>query len=170
MTDEELISRTVELARESVREGWGGPFGALVVHDGEVIATGQNVVLRSGDPTAHAEVVAIRNAAAHRWPSTLDPLTGDPDGRARMLSGCTLYTSSFPCPMCYSAIAWARIDAVVYACDVADAAAVGFDDEFLYQDLARPVAGRRLPIRQVGRDVARRAFAEWLEQPNRRLY
>lgn len=170
MTDEELMTRAVELAEQSVREGWGGPFGAVVVRDGEIIAIGQNLVLRTGDPTAHAEVVAVRNAAQRLWPATLEPAPADPHGRAQMLAGCTLYASNFPCPMCYSAITWARIDAVVYGCDVADAAAVGFDDEFLYRDLAGPAASRRLPIRQVGRDRARLALREWEQKPGRRLY
>jgi tRNA(Arg) A34 adenosine deaminase TadA len=171
MTDEDFIAQAADLARESVRNGWGGPFGAVVVQGGAVIATGQNLVLRTGDPTAHAEMVAIRNASAALWPAPVQP---DPDadvpGRIRMLAGCVLYSSSFPCPMCLSAISWARIAGLVYACGVADAASIGFDDEFQYREFALPEAERALPIRQAGRDLAWPAMQEWAQSSQRQLY
>lgn len=170
MADEDYIAAAAELAAQSVREGWGGPFGAVIVRDGGVVATGQNLVLRTGDPTAHAEVVAIRNAAAALWPDTLRAAPQDPTGRAAMLSGCWVYASSFPCPMCLSAISWARLDGLIYGCDVADAADIGFDDAFQYADLARPVDQRSFPIRQAGRDIALPAMRAWLDNPQRQLY
>lgn len=164
MSEAEWIGLAAELALESVRNGWGGPFGAVIVRDGQLLARGQNLVLRTGDPTAHAEVVAIRNAVDE---SCLLP---DDAGRARMLLGATIYSSSFPCPMCLGAIGWARLSELVYGCGVEDAAAAGFDDAFMYEDLGRPLSRRSIPIRQLGRELAKPAFDAWLALPDRRLY
>jgi guanine deaminase len=176
VSDEELMALAAELGADSVREGRGGPFGAVIASDGEVLATGQNRVLATGDPTLHAEIDAIRNAAAALFPTTLDvvprpPGSDDPaPERSRMLLGYRIYSSGFPCPMCMSAIYWARLDGVHFACDVADARAIGFDDAHQYQDFARPLTARRIPIEQVGRDAGLAAFALWRNASQRHAY
>ncbi|HKK79173.1 MAG TPA: nucleoside deaminase, partial [Phaeodactylibacter sp.] len=123
MTDRDFMEQAIRLAREGMEAGMGGPFGAVVVWKGQVIGQGQNRVLADGDPTAHAEMVAIRAACEHLGHFQLE--------------GCTLYTSCEPCPMCLGAIYWARPDRLVYACDRRDASAVGFDDSFIYEELAK---------------------------------
>jgi guanine deaminase len=176
MSDEELMALAAELGAESVRLGRGGPFGAVIARDGEVLATGQNRVLATGDPTAHAEIEAIRHAAAARFPDTLTLVprpagSDDPAAhRSRMLMGYTIYASGFPCPMCMSAIYWARLDGLVFACDVEDARGIGFDDAQQYQDFRRPVTARRIPVRQVGRADGLAAFALWDSTPDRHPY
>ncbi len=125
----------------------GGPFGAVIVKDGEIIARGANRVTASVDPTAHAEVNAIREAA--RVLGTFD------------LSGCEIYTSCEPCPMCLGAIYWARLDKVYYGNTQADAKAVGFDDSFIYDELALPMEERRLKMTPMMRDEAIETFKRW---------
>ncbi len=137
----------VELAVKNVRAGEGGPFAALVVRDGELLTSGTNLVTSSNDPTAHAEVVAIRRACKR-----LDTF---------QLTGCEIYTTCEPCPMCLGAIYWARPDRVWYGATRADAAHAGFDDDFIYTELAAPVEHRTLPMRQLTREAALRAFREW---------
>lgn len=144
---EAFLREAIHLARENVRLGNGGPFGAVVVLDGEVIGRGRNRVTTAHDPTAHAEVEAIRDACRAL-------------GRFH-LRGATIYASCEPCPMCLAAIYWARIDEVVFAADHRDAAAIGFDDALLYDELRRPRDTRRLPTRQMLRDEALEAFREW---------
>jgi tRNA(Arg) A34 adenosine deaminase TadA len=153
--DEELLRRAIELARESVRNG-GGPFGALVARDGRIVAEGANAVTRSNDPTAHAEVVAIRRACA---------ALGD-----FRLSGCTVYASCEPCPMCLGAILWSRAERLIFACGRADAAAAGFDDERIYRELARPVERRELATLQILRAEGLAAFDAWRAAPDRVEY
>jgi guanine deaminase len=150
-----LMRRAVELARRSVREG-GGPFGALVARGGEVLAEGTNRVTATCDPTAHAEIEAVRAACG---------AAGD-----HRLAGCELYSSCEPCPMCLGAAHWARVDRVWFAATRADAAAAGFDDERIYQDLARPLHERALPLTQLLRDEALAAFADWAAHPGRVPY
>jgi tRNA(Arg) A34 adenosine deaminase TadA len=150
------MRRAISLARESVAMAVGGPFGAVVVREGEVVAVGQNLVTSSGDPTAHAEVVAIR-AACERL--------GDFN-----LSGCELYASSEPCPMCLSAIHWARIDRLWYACSRADAADAGFDDALLYAELALDPDRRSLPSAQLLRDEGLASFRDWASKADRTPY
>ena len=142
-----FMAEAIRLSLESVRSGAGGPFGAVVVRGGRIVASGCNRVTSTNDPTAHAEGVAIR-AACHAL-STFQ------------LAGCDLYTSCEPCPMCLGAIYWARPDNVYYANTQRDAAEIGFDDQFIYQELAVPINQRRLPLRQMMRDEALAAFAEW---------
>ncbi len=149
------MRRAIELARESVARG-GGPFGAVVARGEDVVGTGSNRVVESADPTAHAEVEAIR--AACRALRTHD------------LSGCTLFTSCEPCPMCLGAILWARVDRLVYACDRHDAARAGFDDAAFYAEAARAPAERELPSEQLLRDEGLGAFEAWLATPDRRPY
>ena len=120
MDKKELMRRAIELAEESVRNG-GGPFGAVIARDGRIVAEGANCVVPNADPTAHAEVTAIRRAAQ---------AVGSHD-----LSGCEIFTSCEPCPMCLGAIYWAHLDKVYYACNRKDAARIGFDDDFIYQEI-----------------------------------
>ncbi len=145
----EYLQRAIALAAENVRLRRGGPFGAVVVHDGEVVGEGVNLVTATPDPTAHAEIVALRQAALRL--------------RTHELRGCEVYTSCEPCPMCLAALYWARVDRVYYAATRADAAAAGFDDEFLYEELTLPIAERRLPLGQSCREEALKVFAEWGE-------
>ena len=156
MTREELMRAAFALARESMADGRGGPFGAVVSRDGEIVGRGANGVVRSGDPTAHAEIVAIREAC--RALGTHD------------LSGAEITTTCEPCPMCLAAIYWARIDRIFFAGEHADATAAGFDDSLLYDELRKPLAERRIPMAQLDRDEAQKLFAEWLANPARRPY
>jgi tRNA(Arg) A34 adenosine deaminase TadA len=144
-----FMDLAIQLATENVLSGSGGPFGAVVVRKGEVIATGANSVTLTNDPTAHAEVVAIRNAC--RILNTFQ------------LTDCEVYTSCEPCPMCMGAIYWARPAAVYYANTKTDAAEAGFDDAFIYRELAQPPAQRSLLMVHVPRVNARESFDRWKE-------
>jgi tRNA(Arg) A34 adenosine deaminase TadA len=141
---------------EFMRAKDGGPFGAVVARNNEIIASGWNQVTTTNDPTAHAEVMAIRGAAARLG--------------AFVLQGCVLYTSCEPCPMCLGAAYWARVDRIVFAGTRADAAAAGFDDEALYRELALAPASRRLPMQQILRDKAVAIFEEWRRMPGKVMY
>lgn len=154
--EREFMQEAARLALENVQSGLGGPFGAVVVKDGQVIARGANCVTRTNDPTAHAEVVAIREAC--RVLGTFD------------LSGCEVYTSCEPCPMCLSAIYWARIGKIYYGCTAQDAAAIGFADQFIYDELSRPKSERRLPLEQLERQLCLRAFEAWEQDTNKIPY
>lgn len=188
MSAMEFMELAAQKARESVANGWGGPFGAVIVRDGQVLAVGQNRVLLTGDPTAHAEVDAIRRAAmvAHRHAPAISgehfdegtlalvprpPGSADPAPlRSRMLMGADIYATGFPCPMCLGAIYWARLDRIYYACGVEDARAIGFDDAFQYEDLALPASQRRVPATQVGRELGMSAFEAWAAKPDAHPY
>jgi guanine deaminase len=146
----------VALAADHMREKAGGPFGAIVVRAGEVIGRGWNRVTSTNDPTAHAEVVAIRAAAAAV--------------KNFSLAGCVLYTSCEPCPMCLAAACWARMDRIVFAADRTDAATAGFDDAEFYAEVSRPHAERKLRITQSLRDEAVRVFDEWNAMPEKTPY
>ncbi|HUI80076.1 MAG TPA: nucleoside deaminase [Bryobacteraceae bacterium] len=150
-----LIKQVIELAVENVHHG-GGPFGALVVKDGAVIATGTNQVTLTHDPTAHAEIVAIREACR---------VLGD-----FRLTGCEVYTSCEPCPMCLGALFWARTDRVYFAATQSDAGAAGFDDSFIYRQIAVAPSDRSIPMFQVADDEARRPFEEWRKQTDKTEY
>lgn len=150
------MEQAISLAMENIRTGRGGPFAALVVKDGAVLASGTNQVTSLNDPTAHAEVVAIRAACAALGSFQLD--------------GCDLYTTSEPCPMCVGAIYWARPRRVFFGALASDAAAAGFDDAFIYQQLAVPHAQRKIPFIQVMREQALACFQAWLEKPDRIPY
>jgi guanine deaminase len=188
MTERDLIAEAVRLATESVENGWGGPFGAVITMDGEIIARGQNRVLLTGDPTAHAEMECIRRASQvlnpaaptipekHQNEATLT-LVPRPRGstdvvpeRARMLMGCSIYISGEPCPMCMSAIYWSRIDAVYFAKDVIATRDIGFDDAFQYEDFRRPLDGRRLQIKQLYPEIGDRAYDAWMHKADRHPY
>jgi guanine deaminase len=150
-----LIKQAIEMAVASVRLD-GGPFAALIVKDGVVIATGTNHVTRDNDPTAHAEVVAIREACRVL--------------RDFQLTGCDLYTSCEPCPMCLGAIYWARPARVLFAATHLDAAAAGFDDSFIYQQLAVPHAQRTIPMIHLADDASTQPFEAWGRKLDRRRY
>lgn len=169
MDSRELIEETVRLATESVRNGWGGPFGALVVKDGAIVARGQNRVLLTGDPTAHAEMEAIRNAIRILKPDAPRSLDPAPD-RARMLMGYELYTTGAPCPMCLGAVYWARLDRVYYSCGLEGAEAIGFDDRLVYEELAKPEDERLIPMHQIHPGLGERAYLAWSGKPDRRPY
>jgi guanine deaminase len=154
--DPTFMRRAIELGIEAVRERRGGPFGAVVVLGTRVVAEGANEVTSTNDPTAHAEIVAIRRAC--RALGTFQ------------LTGCELYTSCEPCPMCGGAIGWARPDRVFYAGTRLDAAAAGFDDAALYEELARPPANRAIPAIEFLRDEALAAFRLWNDTTDRIPY
>ena len=146
MTKEELMRKAIELSTENVANG-GGTFGAVIAKDGEIIATGTNRVTSSCDPTAHAEVSAIREAA--RKLGTFN------------LSGCEIYTSCEPCPMCLGAIYWSRLDKIYYANNKVDAKNIGFDDSFIYDELELKPSERHLPSESLLRTEAIKAFEMW---------
>ncbi len=154
--DEKFMSRTIELSRKGMEENDGGPFGAVIVRDGQIIAEGNNKVTSANDPTMHAEVVAIRKAC-----KDLDTFD---------LSGCTLYTSCEPCPMCLGAIYWAHLDSVYYANTKEDAAYIGFDDAFIYEELDLDMDNRKLPMQQISREQAIEVFKKWGEKEDKIKY
>ncbi len=151
-----FMEMAIRLSEEGQDKGEGGPFGAIVVKDGEVVGKGWNMVTAGNDPTAHAEVTAIRDAC--RRLGTFQ------------LTGCVVYTSCEPCPMCLGAIYWARPDAVYYANTRDDAAKAGFDDAFIYEEIALPLAARKIPMRQLGHGQALDAFRKWHEKPDKHAY
>jgi guanine deaminase len=151
----DFMRRAIALAIDNVRWG-GGPFGAVVVKDGRVVGEGANRVTADNDPTAHAEVVAIREACR---------AVGD-----FQLGGCDLYTTCEPCPMCLGAIYWARPARVFYGGTAADAGAAGFDDAFIYEELKQKRETRRIPMVQLLRDESLAAFSAWKEQENKTRY
>lgn len=148
-----FMEKAIALATENVTSGRGGPFGAVIVRDGKIVATGVNQVTATNDPTAHAEIVAIRNAAAAL--------------AAFDLAGCEIYTSCEPCPMCLAAIYWAHCDAIFYGNTSADAAAAGFDDAFLYAEVKLPLQQRRIPTVNLLREQAISNFEAWREYAGR---
>lgn len=150
------MRQAITLATANVTSGRGGPFGAVVVCDGKVIATGVNQVTATKDPTAHAEIVAIRAAA-----QTLGTF---------QLHGCTVYSSCEPCPMCLAALYWSRCDAVFYGNSASDAADIGFDDSFLYEQVALPITQRRLSMKRLLPDEAIASFEAWRNQSNKIEY
>ena len=151
-----LMDKVVELAIENARSGNGGPFAAAVVRDGKVVATGTNVVTTTNDPTAHAEIVAIRKACE---------VLGD-----YQLTGCDLYTSCEPCPMCLGAVYWARPENIYFAATRKDAAAGGFDDEFIYEEIGRPTDDRKIPMIHVEHSKASHVFDICNELPSKLRY
>ena len=153
---EELMRRAVAISAERMRAGCGGPFGAVVVKDGRIIAEGYNQVTAANDPTAHAEIVAIRAACR-----VLDSFG---------LQGCEIYTSCEPCPMCLGAIYWARLDRVFYANTRTDAATIGFDDDHIYRELNKDLKDRCVPFIRLDSQEAQRIFEEWVAKPDKVPY
>jgi tRNA(Arg) A34 adenosine deaminase TadA len=156
MTDERFMRRAIELARDGMERGRGGPFGAVVVAGDRIVGEGCNCVTSTCDPTAHAEVVAIRAACAAL--------------KRFDLRGCVVYTSCEPCPMCLAALYWARVDRIVYANDRADAARIGFDDSLIYREVCLPLGERSLPLLRMMAAEARETFDAWLSKADRIAY
>jgi len=156
MSDKKFMQEAIELSVNNVKLGKGGPFGAVVVKDGKIIARAANSVTSSNDPTAHAEVNAIREAC-----KVLNTY---------QLNGCEIYTSCEPCPMCLGAIYWARPDKVYYANTKLDAAAINFDDDFIYQEIAKPLDKREMKFIQLLREEALSAFDEWKKKTDKIEY
>jgi tRNA(Arg) A34 adenosine deaminase TadA len=153
---EKFMRIAIELAEDNVKRGVGGPFGAVIVKDGMIVARSANRVVPTNDPTAHAEVSVIRLACQEL--------------ETYNLSGCEIYTSCEPCPMCLGAIYWARIDKIYYANTKADAAAIGFDDHFIYDELESAMENRKLPFQQLLRDEAIQAFKLWESTEHKEHY
>ena len=151
-----FMRAAILLALEKMRGGEGGPFGAVVVRRGKIIGRGWNRVTSANDPTAHAEVTAIRDACRRL--------------KAFRLDDCEIYTSCEPCPMCLAAIYWARVGKIYYAGARRDAAAVGFDDDLIGREMARPVSRRKIPTRQLLRSEALKVFKEWQAKPDKIRY
>jgi len=156
MSAKDHMRRAIALSLAAMRAGKGGPFGAVVVKDGRIVAEGSNQVTSTLDPTAHAEVVAIRRACQAL--QTFD------------LTGCEIFTSCEPCPMCLSAIYWARLAHIHYANDRSDAARIGFRDDFLYDEIALPHERRGIPITRLLAEEGRAAFDEWHAKPDKIAY
>lgn len=152
----EFMREAIRLSHEGMRTRQGGPFGAVIVRDGEIIARGCNQVTSTHDPTAHAEMVAIREAGRRL--------------KAFSLAGCELYASSEPCPMCLAAIYWARLDRVYYANPHAAAADIGFDDSLIYRELALSIPQRAMPMENLLREEAAAVFQEWTTLTDRQPY
>jgi guanine deaminase len=155
-TQDSCMREAIRLSFETMRNNTGGPFGAVVVKDGKIIARGYNKVVSSNDPTAHAEIVAIREAC-----KALNDF---------QLTGCEIYTSCEPCPMCMSAIYWARPDKVYYANSKVDAANIGFDDDFIYQELKLDYSKRKIPLERILEVEAIKAFEEWAKKNDKIEY
>ncbi|AMN40273.1 nucleoside deaminase [Rhodoplanes sp. Z2-YC6860] len=156
MDQNNLMERAAALALQKMRANQGGPFGAVIVRGGEVIAEGWNQVTSANDPTGHAEVTAIRNACAKLETFSLE--------------GCDIYTNCEPCPMCLGAIYWARIQRIYYSNTRSDAAKIGFDDDFIYREIGIPLAERSIPSIRVANATAELAFSEWAAKPDKRRY
>jgi len=154
--DVQFMQKAIQLARQGMHHNQGGPFGAVVVKDGAIIGEGCNQVVTTNDPTAHAEMVAIRRACQFLGRFQLD--------------GCVIYSSCEPCPMCLGAIYWARLAKIYYGCARVDAAKVGFDDYTIYEEFKLPLRERRIPMERLSSDEALQVFVEWGEKPDRVLY
>jgi len=186
--ERKFMEEATRLAIESVEKGWGGPFGAVIVKDGEIIGRGQNRVLLTGIPVLHAEVTAIMDASAKLNPKALlgseygagtilemiPREAGSPDlvpERARMLKGCDIYINGAPCPMCMSAIYWSRIDHVYFAASLQDTSKIGFDDAFQYEDFAKPWDERSIAVTpNFERDLGLKAYEAWMAKKDRHPY
>jgi guanine deaminase len=156
MTHQEFMKRAIELAQQGMNSGAGGPFGAVVVKDNQIIAEGWNKVTSTNDPTAHAEVTAIRLACEKLG--------------SFQLEGCVIYTSCEPCPMCLGAIYWARPEKVYYGCDRHDAADIAFDDQFIYDEIDAPIHNRQIPFEQLGSEAAIAVFQAWADKTDKTEY
>ncbi|HMM10797.1 MAG TPA: nucleoside deaminase [Bacteroidales bacterium] len=156
MNDSGFMLEAIRLAGENIISGEGGPFGAIVVKDGKIVGIGRNKVTSSNDPTAHAEVVAIRDACRNL--------------NTYSLEGCVIYSSCEPCPMCLSAIYWSRISGLFYAATRLDAADAGFDDAYLYEQISLDPESRSLPAKKLHREQALKVFNEWKISPSKIPY
>lgn len=154
--DKSFMKRAVQIARKGMNNNEGGPFGCVIVKDGKIIAEGNNRVIANNDPTAHAEIVAIRKACKKLG--------------AFELTGCEIYTSCEPCPMCLGAIYWARPDKVYFAATRKDAAEAGFDDDFIYKELEIPVDERSIPMKPFYSEPAIKLFSDWKNKEDKTEY
>lgn len=153
---QKFMRMAIALAKSGIEAGNGGPFGCVIVKDGSVIGQGSNMVLKTNDPTAHAEVVAIREACKNL--------------NNFQLEGCEVYTSCEPCPMCLGAIFWARPEKVFYACTKEDAANAGFDDDFIYKEIEVDPSKRKIPMIPLLREESLKAFEIWKEKEDKKVY
>jgi len=151
-----FMKKVLEMARENIKNGKGGPFAAIVVKDGQIVGEGTNLVTSTNDPTAHAEIVAIRNACKNLG--------------VFHLTGCEIYTSCEPCPMCLGAVYWARIEKIYYAGTREDAKEAGFDDSKFYEEICKPIDEREVPMENLLREDARKVFREWIEKEDKIPY
>lgn len=151
-----FMQRAIELAKTGMENNLGGPFGCVIVKNNEIVGEGMNEVLFSNDPSAHAEIVAIRNACKN-----LNDF---------QLTGCDIYTSCEPCPMCLGAIYWSRPENIYYAASKNDAARAGFDDEFIYEELSVDLTERSIPMKQIEREEAVRLFEQWILKEDKTEY
>ena len=157
MTREEKFMReAIAVSLKGIRENEGGPFGCIVVKGNDIVGIGNNKVTSSNDPTAHAEIVAIRDACKNLGSFQLDD--------------CEIYTSCEPCPMCLGAIYWARPKMIYYANNREDAASIGFDDSMIYEEMSKNYADRKIPIRSISRDEAYKVFEEWRDKEDKTTY
>jgi guanine deaminase len=154
--DNPFMARAIQLSIDNVHSGRGGPFGAIIVKDGAIVAEAANQVTCTNDPTAHAEVLAIREACKSLGVFDLE--------------GCEIYTSCEPCPMCLGAIYWARLSRVYFANAAADASRIGFNDSLIYRELAKPLSQRAIPMVQTMREDALAAFRAWEDRANKITY
>lgn len=154
--DNPFMARAIQISLDNVLSGQGGPFGAVIVKNGKIVAEGANRVTSTSDPTAHAEVVAIREACSKLGVFLLDD--------------CEIYTSCEPCPMCLGAIYWAHLSRIYFGNLAADASKVGFDDSFIYEQFAKALTERSIPMVQMMREQAWAGFRAWQEKPNKILY
>jgi guanine deaminase len=187
-TRDAFMEEACRLAKESVDNNWGGPFGAVITRDGEIVARGQNRVLLTGDPTTRAEMEAIRKAVAVLNPETptispdhlnesalklIPRPAGSPDPvpeRAKMLTGHEIYISGAPCPMCMSALYWSRIDGVYFGNDLGETSKIGFDDAYQYEDFAKPYSERRVTVGQFRPDLAEMPYKAWTHKHDKHPY
>lgn len=151
-----FMATAIQISKESMEKNEGGPFGAVVVKDGKIIAKGKNQVTSTNDPTNHAEIVAIRKACHKLGTFQLD--------------GCEIYTSCEPCPMCLGAIYWARPSKVYYANTRHDAQKIGFDDEFIYQEILKPIQDRKIKFEQISHQDALKVFQDWETKKDKKMY
>ncbi|MEH6659879.1 nucleoside deaminase [Leeuwenhoekiella marinoflava] len=156
MNNETYMQEAVNAALSGMQNNEGGPFGCVIVKDGKIIGKGNNKVTSTNDPTAHAEVTAIRDACKNL--------------NSFQLEGCTIYTSCEPCPMCLGAIYWARPDKVYYGSTQTDAANIGFDDAFIYKEIELPYNQRSIPFEQLAPEIAIKVFKEWTEKKDKTEY
>lgn len=154
--DEKFMRRAIELAQTGIDKGEGGPFGCVIVKNGEIVGEGNNKVTSTNDPTAHAEVVAIRNACQNL--------------QTFQLEDCVIYTSCEPCPMCLGAIYWARPAQIFYACNKTDAANVDFDDQFIYEEIERPIGERHIKTVNFLREEGLKVFENWANKIDKTEY
>lgn len=154
--DTKFMDRAIDLARIGMNQNHGGPFGCVIVKDGQIVGEGHNRVTTSNDPTAHAEVVAIRDACKHLG--------------TFQLTGCDVYTSCEPCPMCLGALYWARPDRIFYAANRNDASEAGFDDSFIYDEISVPTSERSITTDSLNRNKALKLFDEWEQKEDKLAY